>query len=800
MAAVWGRAEIIVDADGHLLPVQVRRMAANAGREGGLAFRRSFLAALGRQFGRDIANTFRPAVQEIRNRLAPAFTRLRNTARNAFAGIRAAIDPTIQTFKNMGIAVRSEVADWRTTIRGFGDEWRANFDQRFPQTAITLRSLGRAFSDFGNGLKRLFSGQVRADIEKFSTDVDALNPKIKSLSSAVRKGTVDTDRFGNSWKSLPHGFRQFIFWTTLVISAMGTLSVVGSALGGTLLSLVTIFTGLGAATGIAVAGFIGLFEEGAKLSAGAQATKEAFEGLGDAFQALQAGIVENMFANMSASVNNLTNVLIPALEGSINNLAASAGTSIARVFDALASPGGIANFQALLDGFVPILDSITTAAIGFGDAIGDILVASLPTAQAFAEAIANVGTQFSTWTSSDAGRERLAQFFDTAERIMPLLVDLVVALGDALAQLVTPTTLAGAEQFITALTDFMPILGQIVGVVANLNVFGILAAALQSIGALLAPLLPILAEFATILGQTLITAVQTLAPSFTALGTALAPILEVLGQLIIAILPPLIDIVVEVIENVAAWIDMILALAEVLLGGEEGVKQFGEVVSVIFETIAGVVTFSTTVITGVLKAVTALLKGDSAAAFKFLEDAVRKAFSAIGLDFDELVRWTAELFLNVSNFFGKIGKAVSDFGRNIANVFGGVIGWIKDAIGWFSSLFGAANNAAGAAGRASRSGGGGGFASGGVLTGPRRILAGEAGPEAIVPLNRALSQVDPSVRWLSAIAQGLSPMASGGVAGGGKSVSVGNVNVYEAGDPRRTANDVIQRLVEYAVG
>ena len=57
-------------------------------------------------------------------------------------------------------------------------------------------------------------------------------------------------------------------------------------------------------------------------------------------------------------------------------------------------------------------------------------------------------------------------------------------------------------------------------------------------------------------------------------------------------------------------------------------------------------------------------------------------------------------------------------------------------------------------------------AAGGIFSGAQARLIGEAGAEAVVPLNRPLSQVDPAVRELSAIAQGLKPAiatASGGV-------------------------------------
>lgn len=91
------------------------------------------------------------------------------------------------------------------------------------------------------------------------------------------------------------------------------------------------------------------------------------------------------------------------------------------------------------------------------------------------------------------------------------------------------------------------------------------------------------------------------------------------------------------------------------------------------------------------------------------------------------------------------------------------------------------------------------FARGGEVFGPTRALIGEAGPEAVVPLNRPLNQVDPSVRWLSAIAQGKMPaMASGGVVGGGTSIvfEAGAIVVEGADDPRATAIEVADEIAE----
>jgi hypothetical protein len=90
-------------------------------------------------------------------------------------------------------------------------------------------------------------------------------------------------------------------------------------------------------------------------------------------------------------------------------------------------------------------------------------------------------------------------------------------------------------------------------------------------------------------------------------------------------------------------------------------------------------------------------------------------------------------------------------------------------------------------------------ANGGIFSGAQQRTIGEAGPEAVVPLRRNLGQVDPSVRWLSAIAQGLTPpkMASGGMSTGGKTINVGDgaITVVEAADGRATAQEVLNRLL-----
>jgi hypothetical protein len=95
-------------------------------------------------------------------------------------------------------------------------------------------------------------------------------------------------------------------------------------------------------------------------------------------------------------------------------------------------------------------------------------------------------------------------------------------------------------------------------------------------------------------------------------------------------------------------------------------------------------------------------------------------------------------------------------------------------------------------------------ASGSIVSGATRLIAGETGREAIVPLDRPLNMVDPSVRWLAAYAQGKTDLGSmrpmslgpldGGDSTGGSSgpVQVEVINVGEFdGRSRRVARGEI---------
>ena len=746
----------------------------------------------------DLRESFRamkPSLEELQQSF-PGVTRGLRGIRNGFVRAKdAAVD-----FGGRVRALGPDMDDVRDSAGRLGSSW-----ERLIRTFAVGRGGADAVRDNVLDL-RVAMENLRYDVEGVGEATEETNEKIgNGTRRASRRGVGGIRALIGSWKGLPHGLRQAVFWITLTISALGTLAVLGSALSGTVVTLITMLTTLGAAAGIAAVGFFGLFGEGETLTEGAQRAKTAFEELGTAFHGLQSGIVTAMFENMAPSIQKITDAL-PAITDELNKFAESVGQNIGRIFESLASKESTDNINALFAGMRPILDALTTAAIGFGGAIGDILVISLPFAQNFAEAIGEVATQFNTWTSSDEGRARITTFFETAERIMPLVVGLFVALGNALAQLVTPETIAGTEQFITSLTNFMPTLGELVGVVANLNVFGVIAAGLELFGTFLAPLMEPLQTLATIIGEQLVAGLLVLTPHFQALGEALVPIIEFLGPLVTALFPVLFEILGSGVDVVVGIIDVIVALGEALFGTGEDTTLFGEVVMNVLNVIGPAFVIWQSMVSGGLHIIADLLRGDASSAWQHLEDIVHGVSDALGLDWNTMKVGMDILKAKVKEVLSAIEGFFQGFGDTVSSVFGGIGDVIGGAIGWFNDLFSAAQSARDMGSQAASSAGSGGprkAASGALLYGPTRILAGEAGPEAIVPLHRPLSQVDPSVRALSAFAQGKGTpaMAGGGIVSGGKSINIetGAIQVNGSLDPRRTAIEVINRIIERAV-
>jgi phage-related protein len=821
MAATWARAEVVLEADGSLLPAQTRKFSEEAGEESGKSFTKSFGTAL-----KDLTKKVSPSLDEFKKSFRSKFT---------------------------------------------------NFMKNDVRSALT---------NVGNRFKKFFK---------------------------------DLDTQGGGWNNMTAQARRWVLIIGSIVGALPQASALGSAFGGTIVALATDFTAAAAGAGVLYVAFTGLFSANAKLSKGAQASKEAFMGLEKAFQDLQGQITNAVFDNMADSINRITKNLLPALNKQIIKFSKSVGEDLGDAFDALSSPLAIKNFRKLLNGFGPILKQLTKAAIGFGSAIGGILVASLPAATKFAKAIADAGTAFGTWANSTAGQKRLSEFFQTAETVMPHVVSLVVAAGKALADLVTPATIKSLDDLLDGVAQFMPVLSGLLGVVGATNPFGLIAQALDDLGSAITPLIGPLTDLAGSLSAVVSIAIARWGQDIGGVAKSLAPFVSSLADMIAKIPPSVINQFADALLTFAAAalvlkgakgiaglgkslvsnLSPLLGLASLItllqsagpalsnaatfatvigtIGGAAGTAAtaFGYLAGIIgasvglFATVAGAVAAFVAEIVlefsnpaGMAQAFTTFFNGFFGQ-FTHLPDNITQILGitndsfysgfgdilgTIGDFFTTVIGkfalgWTQiEDFFNgfintivtgwngfwaglaiivqtawsgIAGLFSSIGAGIAiawnnfwgGLGGIVSSVWGGITSTVQTSvnfvIGLINGMIKSINGALGAIKNLT-----GGLvnlhiptipktASGAVVNGAQTRIIGEAGPEAVVPLNRPLSQVDPSVRWLSALAQGKTPaMGSGGVVGGGRTVQIedGAITIVGVTDPAAVAYTVLDRV------
>jgi hypothetical protein len=178
---------------------------------------------------------------------------------------------------------------------------------------------------------------------------------------------------------------------------------------------------------------------------------------------------------------------------------------------------------------------------------------------------------------------------------------------------------------------------------------------------------------------------------------------------------------------------------------------------------------------------------------------VRSALSSVPGIASNVVNRVTEFFANLPS---RVSNAVSNIGTLVGNHFNRIVSAVQGIpdriVGLFSGLGSRILSAIGSIvirptvdmpfipGRA----------AGGILSSPSLVWAGEAGAEAIVPLNRPLAQVDPAVRALSAFAQGMNVPGGGG--GGGVSRTIeanGWVIQSNSEDPHAVALETFNTLV-----
>lgn len=593
----------------------------------------------------------------------------------------------------------------------------------------------------------------------------------------------------------------------------GSIQQLGSALAaGLTVGLISLGNIL-VIVGLLVTAFRGFTGELSDLPPQARAVATVFRGLAKPLSDLRKLIQEGIFDGLAAPLQDALTNIFPAFQTGAVRLAEVLNRGLGRGLDRLASPEaaekiagvfsavalvanplldtvynlieGVANIwiigsreaaifsewlsritgnfvefsesaegqNAIADWFRRGRETLTgflEGVIDLGAALGNIFDAGRPQIDRFNEALGTGLDRFRRWTESAEGQNALVEWFSNGERVVRSLTGLLVTAGKTLNEIVDDQAIRRFESTISAIESSLPGLGELLEVLGGLNIFGGIAAILDNVLSALNPIFIALQPIADLIGNLLIVAVEQLGVGLSVLATVLN-----------ALLGPSIKIVADVLN---------FFLEEMNKGSKvfrDVINLFNDELAVAFEKVGGAIANLILEILGVNTEGASMTDWLQSNLVPFIETKVVPAIQ----------EWSDKLVVLIDKFRTEVLPYIRDVFvpfliNDLIPAIQGVIQWGKD---WgagidrlrdkMAPLLRLALEIASAFGlikKTSPSGVGGGgsgtpsrfLKTGGVLT-QQRTIAGEAGVELVVPLTRPLSQVDSSVRELSAIARQL---------------------------------------------
>lgn len=275
------------------------------------------------------------------------------------------------------------------------------------------------------------------------------------------------------------------------------------------------------------------------------------------------------------------------------------------------------------------------------------------------------------------------------------------------------------------------------------------------------------------------------------LGVSLGPV----GQTVANAFAPALAAGAEAASNISHGFDVVPGLVGQALGSmgavfQNGFSAAGEVGQTAVVNLTSVFAAAPGRVQSFLSSMGSVFSGTFSGAAGIAGNAVSNLTSPFAAAAGRIGGYLSGVGRSISGAFAGAGAAASAAVENIVRYFQGLPGRISAAIGGIGGRIASAFSGIGGIHIP-------GFAKGGILTSPTLSVAGEAGPEAYVPLSKPLSQVDPSVRALAAFAQGKFPAASasGGVAQKVTTFAAGSIIVSTPNaDPVNAANAILDRI------
>ena len=332
----------------------------------------------------------------------------------------------------------------------------------------------------------------------------------------------------------------------------------------------------------------------------------------------------------------------------------------------------------------------------------------------------------------------LGKAFALLANPITLVVAALAGLGLAINKVGFDNFVTTAQNAITSFAEQLPgIINTIVGKIVELVpvIFDGIVTAVQAIVALLPTLIPAIVQGGIALFNGLVQAVSQIIP-------VLIQAVVSLIQTLVAALPTIIPTLLQgAIDLFMAFVQAIPVIVPQLI------SAVGQLIVALVQALPGLFTTLLTTVVGLFRGMWKSITGVFAGVGQWFQQKfseawqnVQKVFSGVGQFFSGVWRTITGVFTNIGTSVagavsGAIRSGLNGALATIENIINGGIGLINGAINLINKIPGVN---IGKIGRLSLPR----LAEGGVLNGAQTVIAGEAGPEAIIPLDKLFAQMD----------------------------------------------------------
>lgn len=406
---------------------------------------------------------------------------------------------------------------------------------------------------------------------------------------------------------------------------------------------------------------------GAALKSG-DTTRGAFANMGAALSRVGVTLTAGFFPLFKDVFNQITEIL-----DGLNTRMGPWSEKFSGWFQGAAGPA----IDGLADKVLGFVDSISSGEGPFAGflailtPLGTILKGLAPIFPELGDALLKVGQEIGA-----ALLPVLPVLGDALVAVAGAIAPLLPIIGGALVEVIQAVSplIAQLVPIVMSLLDaFLPILPVLASLVSAL--LPVLASVVLAVLGAITPLLPVVSNLAQTLFPvlanivlTLLGAILPLVPVILGLVNALSPILAIVGELIAALLPPLLEAFVTLLNPILALIGPLAAsLAPIL-------QIIGELIGQVLVPWLGFLSGALGALVGALAPVIVAIAGG-------LVSAITTA-----------IKWVGGIVGAVAELVSKAIPKIAEFAREVAAKIGDAIQWFRDLPGMIGDVVSGAGN------------------------------------------------------------------------------------------------------------